>query len=169
MTTNNPTIASGLSGSVFRSSNSNVLTFYNVQSERISKSANLIDFPLPTLDSDSKIMMDLLGTSREVSVEGTVTSSDVPDIYKYANDLVGLKTVVGACISGSVLVFGTQGNNGGQAGWTYTPSVLNQGLTGSQVTITVYVDSVDVTFEKATPSSFSYSVNLKECSGTSSI
>jgi len=76
----------------FLSSGNNTLSFYNVQSEEIRKSAGVIDLPMPTMDSDQKIVMDLLGASREIKIEGIVTSQDVPYLYQYVKDLVGLNS-----------------------------------------------------------------------------
>jgi len=159
MTLTNPTLAGGAS-KTFTSSTSSTLTLYNVQEELIHKTSNLFDFPMPTLDSNKKILMDLMGCTRTISIKGIVTKDDVSDIYKFADDIAGLGT--------NALIFGTQGSNGGQIGYVYTPEILNRGR-GSNTTITVYVLDAEVKAIKADPNSFEYSIELMECDSTNSI
>ena len=161
----NTTLTGGAS-TVMSSSGTNVLTLYGIQTETISKSSGLIDFPMPMNDSNSKIMMDLMGTSRTISIDGIVTVDDVTHLYDYVNDLVGLKD--SPTVGKSVLLWGQQGSNGGQAGWTYAPESINRGR-GSPVTIQVYVTDVSITSDAGNPNSIKYQITLMECDGTSSV
>ena len=160
----NPTLQCGASLQFF-SSASTTLTLYGC-TETVTKDANLIDFPMPLSDSDQKIMMDFMGASRSIQIDGVVTGSDIggaANLYKYARDITGLKGVVYAS-----LISGNQGSNGGQAGYTYSSYVLNLG-TSSPSTMSVYVMSANVKAEPGNTNSFSYSINLMECSGTTSV
>lgn len=160
-----PTLTAG-SSAVFNSSGTNVLTLYGAYEEKIRKSSNLFDFPMPTMDSDKKIMMDLMGCTREITVSGTVTISDVSDLYKYANDIVGLKDNPDA--NKITLVFGNQGNTLGRVGYLYTSSVLNINRT-TNATISVYILDASVTGLQAKPTGFDYSISMMECDGTISV
>lgn len=159
MTLTDPTIAGGIS-KTFTSSTSSTLTLFNVQKELVHKTSGLFDFPMPTLDSNKKILMDLMGCTRTISIEGIVTKDDVADIYKYADDITGLGT--------DALIFGSQGSNSGQAGYTYTPELLNRGR-GTNITITVYILDAEARAVKGDPNSFEYSLELMECDETNSI
>jgi len=154
MTTNRPFITAGAS-KVFQSSSSNVLTFYDVQSEDISKNAGLMDMPMPTQDSDGKIVMDLMGTGREILITGIVGTADVGTgkLYLYAADIAGLGV--------HTLVNGQQGTAiYGQ--YVYTPETLNRGNTGAQITINVVVSDASIKSVKGDPESMEYSVTLLE-------
>lgn len=158
----NPTLLGGAS-KVFTSSTSSTLTLYGVQSETIRKSANLLDFPMPTADSNEKLLFDLMGTSREITVEGIFVTGmgSITDSYKYAADLAGL--------GNHSLINGSQGNTTYQKpGYDYTSEIMNRGNSGSVITIRVYVNDVTITGEKGNPNSFNYSITLLECSGSSS-
>ncbi len=137
-------------GGTFESSGSVVLTLYDVQSEDISKSSGLIEFPMPTMDSDGKIVMDLMGASREISIEGIVTTGDVPEIYKYARDLVGLQGTTG---SNNTLISGAQGSAYGQ--FTYKSYIVSD-------TISVVVSEASVSSEKGNPESRKYNITMLE-------
>lgn len=158
-----PTLTAGAS-IVFSSSSTNILTLYGIQSEVISKDAGFIEMPMPTKDSKDKIMMDLMGASRQVKIEGKVTQEDT-NLDDYINDLVGLKD---SPTNGfTSLINGRQGNNGGQKGYIYKPWMINIARI-TDITITVYVTDVTVTAEAGNPRSVIYSISLMECSGTSS-
>jgi hypothetical protein len=120
----------------------------------------LIELPMPLNDSDKKIMFDLMGTAREITLEGTVTVDDVGsgNLYKYARDIVGLGV--------NSLIFGNQGLNGGQAGYIYIPESLNRGSSG--ITIRVYVNDAQIKSDAGNPNALDYSVTLVECNGTDS-
>jgi hypothetical protein len=151
MTVTNPTIATlGLN---FSSSGSATLTFYGVQSEEIRKTSGLIDLPMPTKDSDGKIVMDLMGAGREISISGIVTEGDVGtgNLYKYAQDIAGLQSA-----GTETLVNGVQGTSH----YTYTPECMNR--TGGAVTITVVVIDARITAERANLGSLAYSVTMME-------
>ena len=134
----------------FESSGTAVLTLYDVQSEDVSKSSGLIEFPMPTMDSNGKIVMDLMGASREITVEGIVTTNDVPNIYEYARDLVGLQGTDG---SNNTLISGAQGSAYGQ--FTY------QSYTVSNA-ISVVVSEASVSSEKGNPESKKYNITMLE-------
>ena len=159
MTVTNPTLA-GNGTKTFASSTSATLTLYGVQSEVIRKSANMIDMPLPMTDSNGKLLFDLMGTSREITIEGKVTNYDVANLYNYAQDLAGLGT--------NSLIFGSQGTNTSTAGYVYTSYILNIGNSGATVTVQVYVNDVQITSEAGNTNSFNYTITLMECSGTGS-
>jgi len=146
----NPTIVSGY-GKTFSSSGTATLTLYGVQSEDIRKSSGLIDLPMPTMDSNGKIVMDLMGASREITIEGIVTISDVGsgNLYKYAKDLVGL--------GNTSLITGTQGSTGL---YTYTPESLNRGSSG--ITISIVVSEVSVKSDAGNPNAMHYSITMIE-------
>lgn len=164
MTMTNPKLVGGASV-VFSESGTNELILYGVQSEEIRKESGLIDLPMPVSDSDSKLAFDLMGTSRTISIEGIVASSNVTNLYNYINDLVGLKNYPVA--AKAVILSGNQGSNGGQVGWKYYPESLNIGRV-TDIYITVYVTDVSVTREAGNPSSIKYNLTLMECSGTNS-
>lgn len=165
MTNGNPTIVTG--GNVFTSSGSATLTLYGVSNEDIRKSSGLIEFPMPVSDSNSKIMMDLMGCSREITIEGVVTIADCTKLCDYANDLIGLKDSPTA--SKQSLVYGGQGDTGSsQVGYKYYPELLNRSRT-SNLYIGVYVMEVSVNSEKANPNSLRYSITLMECDTTNSV
>ena len=137
-------------GGTFESSGSVVLTLYDVQSEDISKSSGLIEFPMPTMDSNGKIVMDLMGASREISIEGIVTTGDVPEIYKYARDIVGLQGDSG---SNNTLISGAQGSAYGQ--FTYKSYTVSN-------TIFVVVSEANISSEKGNPESRKYNITMLE-------
>ena len=140
------TAASG----TFESSGTAILTLYDVQSEDVRKSSGLIEFPMPTMDSNGKIVMDLMGASREITIEGIVTTGDVPDIYKYARDLVGLQGTTG---TNNTLISGKQGSAYGQ--FTYKSYTVSN-------TISVVVSEASVTSEKGNPEMKKYNITMLE-------
>lgn len=163
MTLTNPYIVGG--SVVFSDSGTATLTFYGVQSETITKTSGLIDLPMPVSDSDKKIAMDLMGTTRTIQIDGIASVGQVTNLYNYINDLVGLKNSPTA--SRNTLLFGEQGSNDGQVGWKYYPESLNRGRS-PDIYITVYVTDVTVTSEAGNPNAVRYSVSMMECDGTSS-
>jgi len=152
MTVTNPTIAS-TNGNNFLSSSSKTLTLYNTTLENISKTAGVIDMPMPTSDSDDKIVMDLMGASRTISIEGTASIEDVGagNLYKYARDITGI-----ASDGSGTLIDGEQGTTV----YTYTPEVLNRG--GSDTTINVCITEASVKADKGNPNELSYSITMIE-------
>lgn len=150
----------------FLSSDGVTLTLYNVQSEVIKKSNNLIRVPFPMADSNEAIMADLLGASRDIVVEGFVERSDVPDLYKFVRDIVGLKTTDPA-----TLINGDQSNTGNsQIGYAYAPVSANMTSTGVDVTewIRVYVNDASATYVAGDPNKVKWSLTLYEGSSTNS-
>ena len=160
MTITDPTLA-GDGTKTFASSTSATLTLHGVQTEIIRKTGNFLDLPKPLNDSDKKLLMDLMGAGREITIDGEVTVGNVALLYNYAQDIVGL--------GANSLIFGKQGTNSSRKGYVYTPEVLNRGNTGAVVTINVYVSDTSVISDKGNPNSFKYSITLLECSGTGSL
>jgi len=134
----------------FESSGSSTLTLYNVQTEDIKKTSGIIEFPMPTLDSNGKIVMDLMGASREISVEEIVTVGNVPEIYKYARDLIGLQGTAGTY---NTLVSGDQGSAYGQ--FTYSSYTISD-------TISVVVTDANISASEGDPNSRKYSITMIE-------
>ncbi len=137
-------------GGTFESSGSEVLTLYDIQSEDVNKTSGLIPFPMPTMDSNGQIVMDLMGATREITIEGIVTTSDVPKIYEYARDIVGLQGTAG---TNNTLISGAQGSAYGQ--FTY------QSYTVSNA-ISVVVSEASISSEKGNPESKKYSITMIE-------
>ena len=50
---------------------------------------------MPTMDSNGQIVMDLMGATREITIEGIVSNKDVSDLFAYARDIVGLQGTAG--------------------------------------------------------------------------
>jgi len=140
------TAASG----TFESSLSSVLTLYTVQAEDVNKSSGLFEFPMPMLDSNGKIIMDLMGASREITVEGIVTTDDVGEIYKYARDIVGLQGTAGVY---NTLISGVQGGAYGQ--FTYASYLLSNN-------ISVVVSESSCSAAQGDPNSRRYSITMIE-------
>ena len=134
MTITNPTLA-GDGTKTFASSSGVTLTLYGVQSELIRKSSGFIDLPMPVSDSNKKLLFDLMGASREISIEGVVTVSDVANLYNYAQDIAGL--------GANSLIFGAQGSNSSRTGYVYTSEILNRGNAGTTTIICYVSDAID--------------------------
>jgi len=134
-------------GNNFYSSGSKVLTLYNVQSEDVRKSAGVIDMPMPTLDSNGKIIMDLMGASREISIDGIITVSNVGEgnLFKYAQDIAGLSGTYNSLINGS------QGTNQ----YSFFSQATNS-------TIKVCITETSIKYEKGNPNSLTYSITMME-------
>jgi hypothetical protein len=132
----------------FTSSGTKVLTLYNIQSEDIRKSAGVIDLPMPTFDSNGKIVMDLMGASREITVEGIITTADAGGLNRYAQDIVGLN---GAATGYATLIDGAQGTN--------QYSYFSQAISN---TILVCVTESSIKYEKGNPNSMAYSITMME-------
>ncbi len=137
-------------GGTFESSGSAVLTLYDIQSEDVRKTSGLIPFPMPTMDSNGQIVMDLMGATREISIEGIVTTSDVPEIYKYARDIAGLQGTSG---TNNTLISGAQGSAFGQ--FTY-------GSYTTSNTIFVVISEASISSEKGNPESRKYNITMIE-------
>jgi hypothetical protein len=121
---------------------------------------------MPVSDSNKKIAMDLMGTSRTITIDGIASVGGGPtNLYNYINDIVGLLNSPTA--SRATLISGTQGSNGGQVGWKYYPESLNRGRV-SDIYITVYVTDASVTSEAGNPNSVRYTISLMEVDSSSS-
>lgn len=132
----------------FASSGTKILTLYNIQSESIRKSAGVIDMPMPTMDSNGKIVMDLMGTSREINIDGIVTTANVGRLNRYAQDIVGLN---GTSSGYETLINGGQGTN----------QYAYFSITTSN-TILVCVTEANVKYEKGNPNSMAYAITMME-------
>ena len=62
----------------------------DVKSEIQTKSSGLFNQPLPFEDSDTSLIMDLLGTSRTITVEGVKTGA-VAALRTFITDIEGLQ------------------------------------------------------------------------------
>ncbi len=62
----------------------------DVSSESSTKSSNLFNQPLPFSDSDAALIMDLLGTSRTITVIGVKTGS-VAEMRTFVTGIEGLQ------------------------------------------------------------------------------
>ncbi|MHA1737929.1 MAG: hypothetical protein ACTSWD_05030 [Candidatus Heimdallarchaeota archaeon] len=54
------------------------------------KSSNLFNFPMPLSDSDEAILMDILGTSRTLTIEGVKTGT-IAELRTFVTDIEGLQ------------------------------------------------------------------------------
>jgi len=61
-----------------------------VSSESSAKSSGLFNQPLPLSDSDDSLIMDLMGTSRIITVTGVKTGV-VADLRTFVTDIEGLQ------------------------------------------------------------------------------
>ena len=151
----------------FLSSGGTQLVLYNIKSEVIKKSNNLIRVPFPMADSNNAIMADLLGASRDIVIEGHASTGDNVDLYKFARDLASIKEK-----NAQTLITGDQSNTGGGfTGYNYFPVSLNMsstGLVADQELIRVYVNDVSVTYEGGDANKVKYSLTLYEGSSTNS-
>ena len=71
-----------------------------VRSEEQVKSSNLFNTPLPFSDSDVSLIMDLLGTSRTITVSGVKTGT-VADLRTF---IVNIEAIQNGTQSGSTFV-----------------------------------------------------------------
>ncbi len=62
----------------------------DVSSEQSTKSSNLFQFPMPLSDSDKAILMDIFGTSRNITVDGVKTGA-VAALRTFVTDIEGLQ------------------------------------------------------------------------------
>jgi len=61
-----------------------------VNSESSTKSSNLFNQPIPFSDSDATLIMDLMGTSRTITVTGVKTGT-VAELRTFVTDIEGLQ------------------------------------------------------------------------------
>ena len=61
-----------------------------VTSESSTKSSNLLNFPLPYSDSSASLIMDLMGTSRIISITGVKTGTTA-QLRTFITDIEGLQ------------------------------------------------------------------------------
>ncbi|MHA1302311.1 MAG: hypothetical protein ACTSPI_01230 [Candidatus Heimdallarchaeaceae archaeon] len=62
----------------------------DVSSESSTKSSNLFNSPIPFSDSDASLIMDLMGTSRTITVTGKKTGT-LAQLRTFINDIEGLQ------------------------------------------------------------------------------
>ena len=62
----------------------------DVTSESSTKSSNLFNQPIPFSDSDASLIMDLMGTSRTITVTGVKTGT-VAQMRTFITDIEGLQ------------------------------------------------------------------------------
>ena len=141
----NPTLTKG--SGTFTTSGTAVLQLYNAQRESPRKSSNIIPLPLPASTSDETLAFDLLGVSREITVEGFFTGSD-GNYLNFTADLDGLQN-------------GAQGNTGGgQTGYSLQ-------LHTRTAPITVYVNECSWEGIAGEPDKLTYSITFLEVSSSS--
>jgi len=63
----------------------------NVSSEVSTKSSGLFNMPMPFSDSDEALLMDLMGTSRTITISG-VFNGTVSELRTFVTDIEGLQT-----------------------------------------------------------------------------
>ena len=61
-----------------------------VTAESSTKSSNLFNQPIPFSDSDESLIMDLMGTSRTITVSGKKTGT-VAELRTFVTDIEGLQ------------------------------------------------------------------------------
>ena len=61
-----------------------------VNSESSTKSSNLFNQPIPFSDSDATLIMDLMGTSRTITITGVKTGT-VAELRTFVTDIEGLQ------------------------------------------------------------------------------
>ena len=108
----------------------------NIQNETQTKDSNLINFPLPASDSSAAILLDLLGTTRTINIDGIKSGS--------AATLNTFITTIEALIAGT------------QTGVTYVSSL------STFSSKKVFVNSFTWSYVKGDPSKISYSLQLTE-------
>ena|SRR3990167_3548712 len=144
-----PTIIKG--SGTFLTSGGTTLTFYNTQTEAFRKSANLINLPIPASNSSGALIFDLLGVTREITLNGKFTTSDNSSVKNFTSDL-------------NSLVTGKQGNTGGgQKGYQFVPISIS-GVSGTYMS--VFVNDVNWTFTAGEPNTLDWSVSLMEAKTT---
>ena len=106
-----------------------------VSSESSTKSSNLLNFPMPASDSDAALLVDIMGTSRTITINGKFTGT-VSQLRTYITDIEAIQ-------------------NGTQTGSTFVSSWTN-------VNKTVFIQ--DFTWDKseADESKVGYTLTLAE-------
>ncbi len=107
----------------------------DVKSESSTKSSGLFNMPLPYSDSDAALIMDLMGTSRTITVDGVKTGV-VADLRTFVTDIEGIM-------------------NGSQSGSTFVSSWTN-------VNKSVLISDFTHSKSEADESKISYTISLIE-------
>lgn len=62
----------------------------DISSESSTKSSNLFNQPIPFSDSDKSLIMDLMGTSRTITITGVKTGT-ISEMRTFVTDIEGLQ------------------------------------------------------------------------------
>lgn len=108
----------------------------DIQSENQTKDSNLFQSPIPTLDSDEALLLDLFGMSRTINIEGIYQGT----IAQQATFISNIDNIASGSQSGSTFV----------SSQTSTPNK------------TVYIQSWSWTVNAADTSKLNYSMILVE-------
>ena len=108
----------------------------NVTSERQGKNTSLFNQPLPTLDSDKSILLDIFGVSRTISIEGIFTGT----ASQLNTFIVAMETI----------------NSGTQTGSTFVSSL------STFSNKTVFMNDFSWNFIAGSPNKIDYSIELLE-------
>lgn len=115
-----------------------VVELHNVQSERVSKSGNVMVYPIPGENSNETLLVDLGGCTEEISITGVETFADEASRNTFASKLRGFVTG-GQSITGAT---------------TYYSDLLCPSGT------VVVVESVNIEFEAGNPLMLKYDVRM---------
>jgi len=107
-----------------------------IRSENTTKDAQLFQQAIPFEDSDSTIVLDLFGTNKNITIDGTFTSNTPANIVTFVGQIEGLA-------------------NGRQ-----TPYQWYSDVKGS--TIYVVVTSASWKTEEGSPTKVDYTINMME-------
>lgn len=107
----------------------------NVQNESQTKDSGLFQMPYPRKDSDAKVLMDIMGTSRNINITGKFTGTPTE-----------LKAFIAA-------MEGIQ--DGTQTGSTFVGDLVTTSKT-------VLIESFNWSYDKANLNSIDYSLTLIE-------
>lgn len=106
-----------------------------VTNEKSKKSSNLFNQPIPYSDSDATLLMDLLGTTRTITITGHKTGA-VADLRTFVTNIEALQ-------------------NGEQAGMTFVSSWTN-------VSKTCLIDDFEHEKDQADENKVNYTLTLIE-------
>lgn len=69
----------------------NAIDLGTITSESQTKESNLFFFPIPGSDSSSAFLIDLMGTSRTITIEGSKISSTKADMTSFIESIEALQ------------------------------------------------------------------------------
>lgn len=114
-----------------------------VQSEEVTKDAQLFQMPMPMQDSNKAIVMDLFGAAKTITIKGTYTSDIIQHLVIFVNQLHSYCN-------------GKQNAILYQSGFYYD-------INGSVITYPkVFVTSVAWNYESGSPNTLSYTIVMQE-------